>query len=160
MRSIHLRWRVDERINSDSLQIISNFDRIDHDHCWTARVELHDKYWGGKVRAGTLSGWYGHYDLQAMERFHMTCEWQSDQPLSDTLAIALAQAMCAIPSQEHKMWCADDLNFRQIELRDVSVIQQQDRSQNERPKVLTTGYTALHTPAYPWVESFKTDCWR
>jgi hypothetical protein len=121
LTSIRLHWRADERNNNKQLRMTSRFDRVDHEHRWTAQVEMHDVYWRGEDRAERLIRWYGYNGFYAMEKFRLECSWQSGQRLSDALAFAVARTGCATPSQEHSMWRVDEVpRFGLTYLRNVS----------------------------------------
>jgi len=132
MTSIRLHWRADERNNDEQLRMTTRLDRVDHEHRWTAQVEMRDVYWRGIHRAGRIMCWYGYNGFYAMEKFRLECTWHSGQRLSDALVLAVARTVCGTPSQERSMWWDDHLpDFGLTYLKNVS-----SRRENTRWKWL------------------------
>jgi hypothetical protein len=102
--SIRPYWQAKDHHQDTPLRFTSHFDRVDHNHRWMAHIELQGEYWLGKEAAGRFISWYEFLSARAMDEFRAACSWQSGQRLSDALACAVAQSVCARAEQEYKMW--------------------------------------------------------
>jgi hypothetical protein len=54
-----------------------------------------------------------------MDEFRAACSWQSGQHLSDALACAVSQSVCARAEQEYRMWTGWAPSFAGLRLRNV-----------------------------------------